>query len=198
MIDNITVLIRTINRDTLSNAIASAKKQFKNVIVVADAVDINLSSLPEDVTYLKTGQKFDYYGSAAINMGAFATSTEYFCLLDDDDEFIDGAAQYMNSRINSKPEVDIWIPGLRYNDNTTVCTNSGVMVGNIAIPTYKTKLLFEYPFSNRIEVEEGNPHWIDFSHVRDLVNLGFSIEWYGAALVNVRPRLSGKHGFGDK
>ena len=194
--EDITVLIRTINRPTLSNAINSAKSEFKNVIVIADAVDLNFDLLPKDVLYLKNGKKFDQYGSAAINMGAFATSTEYFCLLDDDDEFIPGAGNFMQSAIRSNPEVDIWIPGLKYNDGFIVCIHPAVQVGNVAIPTYKTKLLFEYPFSSRIMVEQGNPHWIDFSHVRDLVTLGHTIGWYGQPLVNIRPLLEGKCGFG--
>jgi glycosyltransferase involved in cell wall biosynthesis len=195
MVNNITVIIRTIGRPTLIHAINSVRSQFQNVIVVADAVDLDLESLPKDVTYLKTGQKFDKYGSAAINMGAYATTTEYFCLLDDDDEFAEGAAEFMQQRILQDPDAGIWIPGLRYNDGNTVCMNpvAFIQVGTVAVPTYKTALLFEYPFSAataRIE----NPHWIDYEHIKNLSNFGVRVNWYQKDIYLVRPKSPGYYG----
>lgn len=194
--DLVTVIIRTIGRPTLVNAIESAKKEFGRVIVVADAIDLDINELPKEVTYLKTGKKFDMYGSAAINLGAYSCSTPYFCLLDDDDEFMLGAGEYMLERIVSHPDVDIWIPGLYYNNGGMLCMNSsrGVSIGNVAVPTYKTDLLFKLPFSSTTTKE--NPNCVDFYHVESLFKSGCKIAWYGAALYNIRPRLEGSNGRG--
>jgi len=202
----ISVIIRTINRDTLKYSIKSATEEFgaENIIVVADAVDLDLSSLPDNVTYLRTGQKFDKYGSAAINLGAYACKTEYFCLLDDDDEFLKGAGDFMRNKIKSKPEIDIWIPGIYYPTESTkkrklmacISPKKGVVVGNIAVPTYKTKLLFKLPLCSILT--EKYPDLSDFVHVKELVKLGAKIDWYGAGLYCVRPRLKGMNGRGKK
>lgn len=191
----LTVLIRTIGRPTLINSINSAKTELGNVIVVADDVDIDLKSLPKKVTYLRTGRKFDKYGSAAINMGAYACNTPYFCLLDDDDEFIPGAGEFMLKAIQDDPSIDIWIPGLIFNNGGMLCLNSGrgVVVGNIAVPTYKTELLFKLPFSQSI-VKDDN--FTDFHHVYSLFKSGSTIGWYGTPLYKIRPKLDGTNGRG--
>lgn len=200
----ISVIIRTINRDTLKYAIESAIREFgaKNTIVVADAVDLNLSGLPNEVTYLRTGQKFDKYGSAAINLGAYSCKTEFFCLLDDDDEFLKGAGNFMRNKIKSKPEIDIWIPGIYYANasnktkSVVACMDEkkGIEIGNIAVPTYRTKLLFKVPFCQVIS--EKYPNISDFIHVKELVRLGAKLDWYRAGLYSVRPRLKGTNGRG--
>ncbi len=194
---DITVLIRTINRPTLNRSVDSALKEFDNVVVISDAIDVDTSQLPKNVTYLKTGQKFDSFGSAAINMGAYASKTDYVCLLDDDDEFVVGAGNIMRKAINEKPEIDIWIPGLKYSNGRTACTsgNGGVATGNIAVPTYKTKLFFTFPFTSRTNVSN-NPHWIDADHVKTLHSCGCKVDWYGAVLIVIRPHLSGDYGQG--
>lgn len=195
--EQLTVLIRTINRPTLNNAIQSALAEFKNVIVVADSVDLNFKDLPTNVTYLRTGRKFDKYGSACINMGAYACKTPYFCLLDDDDEFMLGAGDYMRSKIAEHPEVDIWIPGLNYpKEGFQQCLDRsrGLAIGNVAVPTYKTDLLFKLPFFEGIG--KFNPHATDFFHVDTLCKMGCKIAWYGKALYSIRPKLAGTNGRG--
>lgn len=200
----ISVIIRTINRKTLSNAINSAIREFEaeNVIVIADAVDLNLSSLPEKVTYLRTGQKFDNYGTASINLGAYVCKTEFFCLLDDDDEFLVGAGKFMKDKIKSKPEIDIWIPGIVYtnmskkNRPLVACISGkkGIEMGNIAVPTYRTKLLFKLPFCEFLTKKY--PDYSDFIHVKECVRFGAKLDWYGAGLYSVRPKLKGTNGRG--
>jgi hypothetical protein len=192
----ITVIIRTIGRNTLKNAIESSKKEFNKVIVVADAIDLDKRDIPSDVLLLKTGQKFDKYGSAAINMGAYACDTEYFCLLDDDDEFIQGAGDYMIKKISSEPDIDVWIPGIKYNDGLELCLNSnrGITLGNIAVPTYKTHLLFVLPFFKALS--GNNSDYIDFHHVELLGKMGYKIKWYEKLLYSVRPKLDGRNGRG--
>lgn len=192
----ISVVIRTIGRPTLINAIQSAKQEFKDVIVVADAVSLDLASLPQDVTYLKTGQKYDKYGSAAINMGAYACSTPYFCLLDDDDEFFPGAGDYMRQTVSRRPEIDIWIPGLKFNNGMVLCVqpDKGVIPGNVAVPTYKSELLFRLPFFKGIEGQNAN--YTDINHVTLLKEMGYKVDWYNTVLYNVRPKLIGTNGRG--
>lgn len=193
----VTVLIRTINRPTLINSINSALSEFNDVMVVADAVDLNLKELPSNVTYLRTGRKFDRYGNACINMGAYACKTPYFCLLDDDDEFISGAGQFMLDRIKNRPEVDIWIPGLNYvKEGFQQCVDSslGLVIGNVAVPTYKTELLFRLPFFDGLG--KGQPHAVDFFHVANLCKMGAKLAWYGKPLYNIRPCLPGTNGKG--
>lgn len=196
MTQQITVLIRTINRPTLKNAIESALKEFSKVIVVADAVNLNLNKLPRNVEYLRTGQKFDSYGNAGINMGAYACDTEYFCLLDDDDEFIPGAGKVMESKVKEKPSVDIWIPGIHFvKENFYMCVEPGMRPGNVAVPTYRTMLLYNVPFSAKLLA--GNQDYVDYAHVNSLVSEGYTIDWYGEPLYRIRPNLPGTNGRGQ-
>ena len=188
--EKITVLIRTINRATLKDAINSARREFKNVIVIADDVEVDDGVIPDDVDFYTTGRKFDSYGSAAINLGAYVCKTEFFCLLDDDDEFFHGAGKFMHDAIQRNPEIDIWVPGLEYSNGNRVCMSPGLYGGNVGVPTYRTTLLFEYPFHARMEFESGDPYLIDFTHVRDLVRLGYKIDWYCKCLIAVRPWLN--------
>jgi hypothetical protein len=195
MENNITVLIRTIGRETLANAIKNAIKEFNNVIVVADNVDLDFLNLPIKATYLKTTEKIDLYGGAAINLGAQNCNTKYICLLDDDDEYVEGAGQYMNVIVNSEPSIDIWIPGLRYNDGHMVCMNDGLYAGNVAVPTYKTEVLKNYPFYSNMSPDIG---LTDFYHVENIVKNGHSVSWYKKHLYDVRPHLPGRLGKGIK
>lgn len=193
----VTVLIRTINRPTLINSINSALKEFNNVIVVADNIDLDFSSLPKEPLYLRTGRRFDQYGNACTNMGAYACRTPYFCLLDDDDEFIEGAGKFMQEKIKQSPEIDIWIPGLNYpKEGFQLCVSKdrGVVIGNVAVPTYKTELLFRVPFYAGIG--DRFPNAVDFFHVQTLHSLGCKVDWYGKPLYNIRPNLPGSNGVG--
>jgi len=193
----ISVLIRTIGRPSLKDAILSSKREFDNVIVVADAVDLPIKTLPRGVTYLKTGMRYDKYGSAAINMGAYACSTSYFCLLDDDDEFVVGAGDFMRRSVQANPQVDIWIPGLKFNNGMVLCIqpDKGIIPGNVAVPTYKTELLFRVPFYKGIEGKD--PNYTDINHVSILHTLGYKIDWYNEILYLVRPKLDGTNGRGN-
>jgi glycosyltransferase involved in cell wall biosynthesis len=195
MSSDITALIRTIGRDTLINSINNAMKEFEHVIVVADNIDLNFENLPNQVLYLKNTEVIDSYGGAAINLGAQNCTTKYICLLDDDDEYVDGAGHYMNVIVNSEPSIDIWIPGLRYNDGLMVCMQSGLYAGNVAVPTYKTEILKAYPFYKNMSPD---PRYTDFYHVNNIAMNGYSVGWYNNHLYNVRPNLPGRNGAGIK
>ena len=199
----ISVVIRTIGRDTLNNAFNSALAEFDNVIVVADAVDIKNKVQDPRVSYLKTGQRFDKYGSAALNMGACAVTTEYFCLLDDDDEFVEGAGDFMRDFLFRNPQSDIVIPGLQFNQGLVLCEKPDLKYGNVAVPTFRTGWALKVPItplycrlgetSARTSIP---PDAIDFAHVVKCVELGAKVSWYGKILYLVRPKLQGTNGRG--
>jgi hypothetical protein len=191
---DITVVIRTIGRDSLLYAIESAKKEFKNVIVVADRFDLNVSLLPDQIVYLKNNLKVDEYGGACINLAAKNCNTKYLCLLDDDDEFVVGAGKYMQRKIATSPDIDIWIPGIVYNDGYVTCMEKDFKIGNVAVPTYKVSLFDKIPFNESLGAVD--PSCTDFYHVLELANIGAKVDWYQKELYNVRPRLNGKHGRG--
>lgn len=198
MESNITVIIKTINRPTLINSINSAVKELENVIVVADSVDLNFKILPKNIEYYKVNRKFDRFGTVGNNVGAFLCKTPYICLLDDDDEFLEGAGDYMRSKIKESPDVDVWIPGLLYNNGSTACLNPGMYAGNIAVPTYRTELLFDIPYTSNTVPRGNNEHHIDFFHVKKLYDSGYKISWYNKLLYNIRPHLQGLHGTFNK
>jgi glycosyltransferase involved in cell wall biosynthesis len=191
----ITAIIRTIGRSTLHDAIESAKKEFDSVIVVADNVELNLNSLPTGVTYLKNTKTIDHYGGACINLAAEHCKTEYICLLDDDDEYVNGAGEYMRNTITNNPNIDVWIPGLRYNDGLEVCMNHGLSEGNVAVPTYKSQALRDNPFTENMGIING---LTDFYHVKGMSDKGYKVGWYEKHLYNVRPKLIGRLGRGSK
>jgi len=193
----ISVVIRTIGRNTLRNAINSALAEFDNVIVVADTTYIKNKVRDSRVSYLKTGQKFDKYGSAALNMGACAVNTEYFCLLDDDDEFEEGAGDFMNSFIKDNPEYDIIIPGLKFNNGLKLCGSPGLQYGNVAVPTFKTKWALRIPITPLyLEKFKVPPDAIDLAHVIMCSSEGAKVGWYEKYLYLVRPNLDGTNGRG--
>jgi hypothetical protein len=193
--NKITAVIRTIDRHTLRDAINSAIREFDDVIVVADRVDLDIDALPVGPTYLRNEKVIDLYGGMCINMAASECVTEYLCLLDDDDEYIVGAGDYMRDKIITNPDVDVWIPGLKYNDGLYVCMEDGLKAGNVAVPTYRTKVLREYPFKNNM----GNdPGLTDFYHVKRISFGGHKVDWYKKHLYNVRPHLAGRLGQGNK
>ena len=190
---DVSVIIRTIGRPTLDNAIQSALSEFSKVIVVYDGMQPDQK---DNVMCLNTGQRFDKYGSAALNMGVYAAETPYVCLLDDDDEFVPGAGNYIREFIENN-DSDIFIPGLLFNNGMKLCTKPGLAYGNVAVPTYKTKWFSKVPISpsllDFIKVPEDA---IDLAHVIACNQLGAKVSWYEKILYLVRPRLEGTNGRG--
>ena len=191
---SITCLIRTIGRASLPAAIESARREFAHVVVVADRVDLDPSFIVEGVTYLKNEEVIDYHGGAGINLGSKSVETEFFCLLDDDDEYRFGCGDFMQDKINSQPEIDIWIPGLVYNDGAVVCMGNYTYPGNVAVPTYRTDLFKMFPFK---PIQEGrDPGFTDYFHVKDIEDAGYRVGWYQKEIYLVRPHLAGRFGGG--
>jgi glycosyltransferase involved in cell wall biosynthesis len=196
----ISVIIRTIGRPTLRNSIESALAEFDNVVVVADAVDLDLSSLPPEATYLRTGHKSDKYGSLALNMGAYSVVTPYLCLLDDDDEFVEGAGKFMTDFVSNNSELDIIIPGIHFvKMNMIACMDpyKGITMGNVAVPTYRTSLFDTIPISKQLVLKyKLTEELVDFSHILECHTQGAKIGWYEKILYRVRPKLEGTNGRG--
>lgn len=193
--NEISVIIRSIRRSTLSNAIESALTEFSSVIVVFDGEGDPVDKDPR-VTYLNTGRRYDKYGSAALNMGAYAAKTPYICLLDDDDEFVEGAGTYMTEFVNNN-DADIFIPGLLFNNGMKLCLEPNLVYGNVAVPTYRTEWFSKVPITSTllqsIKVPEDA---IDLAHVIACNQLGAKILWYEKLLYLVRPKLNGTNGRG--
>lgn len=201
---NISVVIRTIGRDTLYKAVRSATKEFSNIIVVADGdAKVNPQKFPRGrVKLLRTGRRYDKYGSMAMNMGAYAVKTEYFCLLDDDDEFIPGAGQFMSEFVENNPSVDIFIPGIKFvKEGFTLCMNSskGISYGNVAVPTYRTSIFSKMPMLPMLAPMQSIPEEaIDFAHIKFCVDqLKCSWKFYEKELYLIRPGLEGTNGRGQ-
>ena len=70
----------------------------------------------------------------------------------------------------------------------------GVVIGNVAVPTYKTKVLFLLPFGKGLG--NNNIHCIDYNHLSILNKWGVKIRWYEKLLYNIRPKLQGNNGRG--
>ena len=188
---NITVVITTIGRNTLDNAIKSAFG-WPTVVVYdgpgARASGLGSCNLPRQEIVL--GQHFGNYGCAAFNVGVAMATTEYITKLDDDDEFVPGALQWMEYQI-SNLEIDIWIPGLRYKNGHEVCLTEELRDGNVACPTIRTKVAVLNPIKPAVQL-----HYTDFEHIQEMVRSGSSIKWYKRALINVRPQIDGNAGLG--
>lgn len=198
-----TVVIKTIGRGSLRAAVASAKREGFSTLVVADGVDV------EDVgadKAVKLGRPFGYYGGMCANVGAALVETEFITFLDDDDEFIVGAGKVIRKKLKEKPEVDIWIAGVRFNEEVAMLNQytgavtyrgtdlaiwpeKGVAQGNVAMPTFRTKVFEISPFLNTMKPEFAN--LTDLVHVTACQQNGFKIDWFGEALYLVRP--SKKH-----
>ena len=109
MTDQISVLIKTINRETLQNAIDSAKREsFSEIIVVADGCNVDVHG----AKVVELPKRWGAYGSVAGNVGLAFCTKPYILILDDDDELAEGAGEVIRNKINNNPDIDILIPGL--------------------------------------------------------------------------------------
>jgi hypothetical protein len=194
----ITVIIRTLGRPTLINAVKSAQREFgkENVLVLFDGEDATVT-LPKDTRYYVFPKTPGVYGSMLLNAGAAFTHTKYFTLLDDDDEFVEGAGPYMKLFLINNRKVDIAIPGIKFNTGMVLCDSpkKGLAVGNVACPTYKKDLISRVPFDTNLP--EGGDNYHDAFHLMKCEAAGAKIAWYEKVLINVRPELAGTNGRGN-
>lgn len=187
---NITVVITTIGRDTLPNAIKSVGDH--PCVVVSDGVPL-VPILGARTVVL--GQRFGFYGAVAFNVGAALATTPFIAKLDDDDEFLPGALDYMEERIAEDGlNTDIWIPGGLWNDGRVTCLEGGdPRNGNIIVPVIRTRLFTICPIRPREPLAI-----MDYFHVMEMVEAGATVRWFGKALYAIRPKLQGYYGQGTQ
>lgn len=185
-----TVLITTIGRPSLKEAVQSALREKFQVMVVSDGVPIDFCDL-STCKYLKLAKRNGAYGSMAINVGVHLAETDFVTLLNDDDELAEGSGDVIRQALINNPTVDIWIPGLRYNDGSVACVGSGLVQGNVAVPTYRTEIFKFVPFTHLLTPAS---QYIDFYHIQACVHQGYTVKWFGQVLYLVRPHLPGYHG----
>ena len=207
MIDT-TVIIKTIGRPSLKAAIRSAKREKLKTLVISDGVKVNAQGANKVV---RLGHRWGYYGGMAANVGAALAETEFITFLDDDDEFAVGAGDIIRSKLNEKPEVDVWIGGVRFSQEINVYNTStgetlknsrdlatssdlGVVPGNACMPTYRTNIFSTLPFLDNIPEEQSN--LTDFYHINACKLGGYTIDWFGHVIYLVRPESSGENGMG--
>ena len=203
-----TVVIKTIGRSTLKAAIASAKREGFKTLVISDGVN---TSAPGATKLVKLGKKWGYYGGMAANVGAALAETEFITFLDDDDELAPGAGDIIRQKMKERPEVDVWVGGVRFCVEVVVmdtqtgetkltsrdlAMNSalGVIPGNVAMPTYRTSIFSKIPFTDTLQ--EGETELTDFHHINACKRGGCTIDWFGGPIYLVRPGTGSANGRG--
>lgn len=197
---DITVVIKTMSRPSLTQAIESCLRERLAVIAVADGHPFPPKTLElaerraPAVRLVRLGRVWGQYGAMAFNVGCMLAESVYALMLDDDDELIEGARSILYERISGQPSVDVWIPGLRYNDDTEVCLQPGLKPGNVACPMLKTEVMTRCPLLH----VQADPNLQDFHHIQRCDREGYNVGWIGKSVILVRPKLSGKAGRGQK
>jgi len=204
-----TVVIKTIGRPTLKAAIASAKREGFKTLVISDGVN---TSAPGANKFVKLGKRWGYYGGMCANVGAALAETEFITFLDDDDEFAPGAGDIIRQKLKEKPEVDVWIGGVRFNRDIDIYNTKtgqklltsrdlsmnsmlGVVPGNVAMPTYRTMIFSKIPFFDNVPLESAN--LTDFFHVRACSLAGLTVDWFESVIYLARPTLLNPNGMGQ-
>ena len=203
-----TVIIKTIGRKSIDDAVASATREGFEAMVVNDGCEM---PEPKGCRYIRLGRKWGYYGGMAANVGAALAETEFITFLDDDDEFAPGAGEVIRRKLKEKPEVDVWIGGVRFNDDIILAdTNTGkstvtrdlstspdggVNPGNVSMPTYRTSIFSQYPFMDNIPKDSDN--LTDFFHIKACDLGGYKVDWFGQVIYLVRPVIGGINGRGQ-
>ena len=205
-----TVVIKTFGRKTLKNAVESSRREGFTTLVISDGADINIEELG-DIEYVQLGKKWGYYGGMAANVGAALVKTEFITFLDDDDEFVPGAGDIIRKKLEEKPEVDVWVGGVRFcspisvrdmktgveqlsSRDLAMSSDLGVVPGNVAMPTYRTSIFSKLPFMDSVPPHQLN--LTDFIHIHSCKNVGYTVDWFGGPIYLVRPGTSTLNGRG--
>ena len=195
-----TVIIKTIGRPTLKHAIKSAKREGFKVIVVSDGAKVSA----QGAQLVRLGKKWGYYGGMCTNVGAAMAPTPFITLLDDDDELIEGAGDIIRSKLKEKPEVDIWIGGVRFardvvmrnkvtgeetyrGTDFAIWPEKGIGEGNACMPTYRTSVFEHIPFMNN--VKEEYQQLSDYIHILTCSQNDYKVDWFEDVIYLVRPRI---------
>jgi hypothetical protein len=200
-----TCIIKTIGRPTLKDAIASAHREGFKPIVISDGVN---TSAQNAAAFIKLGKKWGMYGGMCANVAAAIAPTEFITFLDDDDQFLPGAGNKIRSKLKQNTDIDIWIGGVRFNapialfdadgnevfrgNDLAMDPRRGLTLGNVAMPTYRTKVFATVPFTDTIPDDLST--MTDIYHVRACEARGFKVGWFCNAgelpLYHVRPHMA--------
>jgi hypothetical protein len=196
--DLLTVVIKTLCRPTIIHTIESALAEGMRVVVCSDgrATMPLLSDFVSNdrVDIYQLGRAYCQRGAVAFQTGATLAKTDFVFMVDDDDELIPGSGTIIESKMASDPSIDLWIPGLKYNDGSIVCMNAGQLrVGNVACEIVRTEILGIVPFLRAPQ----SPRVQDYVHIKQCRDAGYKVGWIGEPCVAVRPKLPGKHGYAD-
>ena len=200
MLDRTTVIIKTIGRKSLKQSISSANREGFKTIVVSDGAKVSSAGANK---FIRLGRQWGFYGGMAANVGAAVAETEFITFLDDDDEFVPGAGNIIRAKLEEKPDVDVWIAGVRFNKNVemhntatgevtyrgtdlALWPDGGLNEGNVAMPTYRTSIFSKVPFMDVMPKEA--EFLADLNHVRICAKAGYKVDWFESALYLVRPR----------
>lgn len=199
------IVIPTIGRKSIIHSVESILREGLKAIVVSDGIDMNYDIFNDpNVKYVKLGFNYGktelctYYGQIAITTGFYLSNSEFTGLLGDDDELVPGSGEIIRELLEERPEIDIWIPELIFNDGGRVCSGDRpFQPGNISHPIYRTKIFSEIPM-HHIKNQEYRYH--DFYHVERCKNAGYTVDWIwpGKPLILIRPRLQGRGGYGSE
>ena len=192
----ISVLIKTIGRHTIQNAIDSCHREgFDEVIVVSDG-QYNVSV--ENAILVELPKNWGNYGSVAANVGVGFCTNPYLMILDDDDELQVGAGDIIRNKINNNPDIDIWIPGLLRKSGVVLCCPADnykvVAPGNVAVPICKVEVFTTIPFKSDPKAYDLDETLLDYGQIKEAVDFGFKIDWIQQATYLVRPKVP--HAFG--
>jgi hypothetical protein len=199
------VVIPTIGRKTLNNAVDSVLREKCEAVVISDGFELCREDYPcikrPGVIYHKLQRNYGmmngkiYFGQVASGVGIFLASNEFSMLIGDDDELMVGSGEFIRKKLESNPEVDIWIPGLKYNDGFRTCIRlGGLNLGNVSHPCYRNSVVAFVPLFND---DNDDPQMSDFQHI-EKCSKKFKVDWFNEYLVLVRPNLPGRRGFGDR
>lgn len=174
------------------------------MIVVSDGVELDRKKKHcclqlENVQHYKLGRNYGmmdgklYFGQIALTTGCFFSETEFTLCLGDDDELRPGAGSIYRKHLRSDPSVDIWIPGLMYNNGRQACLEPDLIPGSVSHPCYRTKIFAFVPMFNDPAM---NCFLHDFYHVEACVKAGWKVSWMKEVAILIRPRLPGDSGNG--
>lgn len=205
MDNTFSVVITTAGRKSTNDAVASAISEKCPVILVSDGVDLSDADFPckkwNHVTFLQLGRNYGrmregicYYGQIAQCVGLYMSKTEFTMLLGDDDELVPGSASVMRKKMFERPDVDIWVPTIQYNDGKMLCySEHGCVMGNVSHPTYRTTIIPFVPIHHNTTDDQGSS---DYHHLDRCEKAGYKIGWFDQPCVLIRPNLPGRRGFG--
>lgn len=195
----LTMVIPTI-RPTVERAIESVLAEGLPCIAVLDGPDVREPTPRPGLTVIRLGRNYGrmdgvlWYGQIAFDTGCRIAQTEFAGGLGDDDELLPSAGQLLREAIAARPKVDLWVPGLQYNDGRLACVTRGKMeCGNVSHVIYRSKILAQYPMYHE---EAATAHIHDWCHAKDCESR-YTIDWIGRPCIGIRPRLPGSNGFGQ-